>query len=93
MNKPRFHHTRITKIHFFYYRFIKRSFYNLSTLQKCLLTNTDFYYSNLASINFLEVSMNGVVLTKSNLDYSIFKKCEATNSTLIQAHPVVLHQC
>lgn len=56
-----------------------------SILQKCFLTNTDFYYSNLASINFFEVRLNGVILTKSNLDYSIFKKCEATNSKAIKA--------
>lgn len=56
-----------------------------SIFQKCLLTNTDFYYSNLVSINFFEVSMNSVILIKSNLDYSIIKKCEATNSKAIKA--------
>ncbi|MGG4449441.1 pentapeptide repeat-containing protein [Brevibacillus sp. HB1.2] len=56
-----------------------------STIKKCTLANTDFYYSNLASVIFLEVRMSGVILTKSNLDYSIVKNCDVTSSKLIRA--------
>ncbi|GEC90506.1 pentapeptide repeat-containing protein [Brevibacillus brevis] len=56
-----------------------------SKIKKCTLANTDFYYSNLASVIFLEVKMSGVILTKSNLDYSIVKNCDVTSSKIIRA--------
>lgn len=56
-----------------------------SSFRQCVMTETDFYYSFLASSRFTEVRMRGVILAKANLDYTSFKNCDISCSNTIKA--------
>lgn len=56
-----------------------------SLFRQCVMTETDFYYSFLASSRFTEVRMRGVILAKANLDYTSFKSCDVSRSNAIKA--------